>query len=335
MSSVLLTDILAKFDDVAFDSREIVRGGSGRRFFRIGLPDGESAILCLYDGTRAENALAAGIAEFLGVKLGLPVPRVLDHDPARMALLFEDLGTEELWNLRDECPELKLAAYGDALKSLAKLHSKESYATFLLSDVKLMEGFGPELYKWERDYFRDNAIARILGELDATRLEALEVELAALAARLDALPRTLVHRDCQSQNILMRDGRAHFIDFQGLRTGTGFYDLGSLLFDPYVEFTQSERARLLGDYAEAAGVPRDAKFIAAFLDASAQRLMQALGAYHFLGHTKGRTEFLKYVRPALGHLMLATRDNAALPKLREIVEQMYVRHLVESGEVKV
>lgn len=315
---------------------EIEKGGSGRRFFRLNITDRGPAILCVYDGTREENALSANIAAFLGDKLGFPVPRVLDWNPESGTILFEDLGEQELWSMRDDCPEIRLRAWGDALRSLAKLHSRDSLATFLKSDVKLMPGFDVDLYKWERDYFRDNAVERILGgPLPEARAAALETELAALAGRLDALPRALVHRDCQSQNILWKDDRAWFIDFQGMRTGTGFYDLGSLLFDPYVTFTAGERATLLGDYAEAAGMVRNREFLENFFDATAQRMMQALGAYHFLGFEKGRTAFLPHIRPALGHLVLVTKENPKLPVLRELAEELYVRHLIATNNIEI
>ena len=63
----------------------------------------------------------------------------------------------------------------------------------------------------------------------------------AIAQRLAAWPRVLVHRDFQSQNILIHDGQAHLIDFQGLRPGLAHYDLASLLYDPYVRLSPAER----------------------------------------------------------------------------------------------
>ena len=72
------------------------------------------------------------------------------------------------------------------------------------------------------------------------RDEALEAELAALAGRLGETPLSLVHRDLQSQNVMVVNGEPVLIDFQGLRPGSFFYDLGSLLFDPYVAFPKGK-----------------------------------------------------------------------------------------------
>ncbi len=45
-----------------------------------------------------------------------------------------------------------------------------------------------------------------------------------------------MHRDFQSQNILVRNGQAYLIDFQGMRPGLAEYDLGSLLLIPMSTF---------------------------------------------------------------------------------------------------
>lgn len=329
-----LDALLARFGTDTKAVSEIEKGGSGRRFFRTTPPGHGTVILCVYDDSRAENQLYANIALFLRDTLGMPVPRVIEWHPGQRTILLEDLGESDLWSLGKADEATRMRAWGDALVSLAKLHSPASLAAWEKSGVHLMDGFGPELYQWERDYFRDNALRHLLRRpLDAERAAALEAELAALADRLCAHPRALVHRDCQSQNILWKDGRAHFIDFQGMRVGSAFYDLGSLLFDPYVEFTHGERARLLGDYAEAAGLTRTPAFIDAFHDASAQRLMQALGAYHFLAHVKGKTEFLAHVRPALGNLVLAAKSNRRLPVLAELAVEIYVTHFVAAEDL--
>ena len=118
---------------------------------------------------------------------------------------------------------------------------------------------------------------------------------------------------------MIRDGEPFLIDFQGMRFGSPFYDLGSLLCDPYVDFPDEGRDELLSFYYELSKQELDqAAFRNYFWEASAQRLMQALGAYGFLGLEKGLEAFLRYIPPALRNLQRTTAHLALLPRLREL-----------------
>ena len=186
-----------------------------------------------------------------------------------------------------------------------------------------MPGFSPELYRWERDYFREQCVGKVCGiVLGAAEGDALERELAALAGRLLDAPAVLVHRDLQSQNVMVRAGTPFLIDFQGLRLGSPFYDLGSLLYDPYVEIGEELRAALLQYYYDltrpAAGWEL---FRELFSLAAAQRLMQALGAYGFLGLGKGKRYFLAHIPPALDRLIAVTEEGGRLPRLHALARR--------------
>src|ERR1700720_1521690 len=80
-----------------------------------------------------------------------------------------------------------------------------------------------------------------------------EPALREIPKYLARLPRVLVHRDFQSQNIIIQNGQANLIDFQGMRPGLAEYDLASFLYDPYVELADTERAELLTYYREQRG----------------------------------------------------------------------------------
>ncbi|HZH03253.1 MAG TPA: hypothetical protein VEY30_05665, partial [Myxococcaceae bacterium] len=65
---------------VAFEA--IVEGGSSRTFHRATADGGRSCIVMEYGAEKEENLYYVEIAEFL-LKLGVRVPRVLFHNPAR------------------------------------------------------------------------------------------------------------------------------------------------------------------------------------------------------------------------------------------------------------
>jgi aminoglycoside/choline kinase family phosphotransferase len=163
--------------------------------------------------------------------------------------------------------------------------------------------FNAALYRWEQNYFFENCLGRIFSVDEESQRELASLPaLAEIAEGLAESPRVLVHRDFQSQNIIVRAGHAHLIDFQGMRPGLAEYDLASLLFDPYVELSGAEREELCCYYIERRG-PRSTGQVRKTLPLCAmQRLMQALGAYGFLGLVKGHRHFLAHVPAALDSL---------------------------------
>jgi aminoglycoside/choline kinase family phosphotransferase len=178
----------------------------------------------------------------------------------------------------------------------------------------LREPFDEHLYRWEQNYFFEN----FLGAENAEQAKAL-VPLDAQARELAAQPRVLVHRDFQSQNVMVRGGEITLIDFQGMRAGLAGYDVASLLYDPYVTMTEGERENLSALYRSLAD-RKDADAWHAELQACArQRLMQALGAYGFLGVVKGKTAFLRHIPVASERLAALCESDPLWQPLSEPV----------------
>lgn len=310
--------------EAALRDAELKKGGGTRRFFRADFR-GVPAVFCFYDDAKEENRYYAALAVFLK-KIGVPAPAVLLDVPEEKLLVMEDLGATDLWTLRRENAPDCTRAYRSALNGLARLHT--CGLENLGAETPIMrDGFNRAYYKWERDYFLKNALDEGLQiPLSARERIALETELAALAEDLLTLPPQLVHRDCQSQNILWKNGAAHFIDFQGMRVGTGWYDVASLLFDPYVEISARERRVLFEFYCEKIGVPADESAEQNFSRAAAQRLMQALGAYFFLSAKMGKPHFRVHALPALENLVSVSAGT--LPLLHTLAEKMLARERI-------
>ncbi len=305
-------------DSVSIEHSLLEGRGSDRTFFRLKWNGKSSAILIDYNPKRVENTYYAEIAAFLS-EIDIPAPRLIRHDPAAHFILMEDLGDKDLWSFRKTSWQNRRPLYQKTLTILHRLHSF-SEKDFPADRVRLMEGFGPDLYRWERDYFKEHFVRNTCRmEVEPSFERELESELSALGERLSRTKRCLVHRDLQSQNVMIRDGEPFLIDFQGMRFGNPFYDLGSLLCDPYIIFSDRERDELLSFYygLEKRDLDR-ASFWNSFWEASAQRLMQALGAYGFLGIRKGLRAYLDHIPAGLHNLHRAAEQVASLPHLREL-----------------
>jgi N-acetylmuramate 1-kinase len=298
----------------------IKKGGSDRNFFRIFMPDKKNFIFMQYETEVEENLYWARINFFLK-SIAVSVPTIIAHDPARHFILIEDLGNTDLWSLRKKPWAERRDYYQRALQLIYKLHTFP--LTNLLADMKLAQGYDSALYRWEHNYFLDNCVRAACNlSIEPLLKKDLDKELTALIARLQKIHLSLIHRDFQSQNILIKDGHPVLIDFQGMRTGNFFYDLGSLLYDPYVDFTADERNELLRFYYQM--VKQNYtwnEFVENYWDAAAQRLMQALGAYGFLGLKKRRSTFLQYIEPGIKNLITAASQSRLLSKLHELAKK--------------
>jgi aminoglycoside/choline kinase family phosphotransferase len=295
----------------------IEKGGSDRKFYRVRCSPDQTIILVKYNLEREENRHYVEIAEFLATHK-IRAPKIYFHDPAEGLIWIEDLGKTDLWSQRGESWMVRRAFYESALGEIVKLHclAEEVRRTI---QKNLPAEFDAALYRWEQNYFFENCLGRFFG-VEAGELAELAAlpALGQIAEELARRPRVLVHRDFQSQNIIIRNSQAHLIDFQGMRPGLAEYDLASLLFDPYVTFSRAECEELLADYEakrSAAGKSVTPDSRAIFRRCGIQRLMQALGAYGFLGLVKGNKAFLDYIPAAIQSLRGLVSEIPELEKL--------------------
>ncbi len=281
--------------------RPIEKGGSDRKFYRIRYSPDQTLILVKYNLEREENRHYVEIAKFLEAH-GIRAPKIYFHDAAEGLIWVEDLGERDLHNYREDSWLVRRAFYESALDEIIKLHGLPESVCVEMKE-HLPAEFNFALYRWEQRYFFNNCLGRFfkISETKRKDLAALPA-LREVAKRLASLPRVLVHRDFQSQNIIIKNGQANLIDFQGMRPGLAEYDLASLLFDPYVELSAAERSELIAYYQQKQtknGRATNAQFDQALQWCAMQRMMQALGAYGFLGLVRGHQHFLRYIPRAM------------------------------------
>jgi aminoglycoside/choline kinase family phosphotransferase len=300
---------------------ELEKGGSDRKYYRIRVTEEHSLILVRYGEGREENRYYCAIAEFLA-GFGIHVPEIYHHDEQERLIWMEDLGETDLWALRNTGWEQLREYYGLTLDEMATLHVNGCHALGE-ANLKLQAEFNEDLYAWEQSYFFENCVGRVFGRHEGPAADA--GALREIARHLAAKPRVLVHRDFQSQNVMIDRGEAWLIDFQGLRPGIAQYDLASLVYDPYMALDSGQREELvdayIGKVLDAGG--EIASDFRETLDLCAmQRLMQALGAYGFLGLVKERTAFLEHIPAALRSLGDVLDRIPTLAATRNLVSEL-------------
>ena len=296
--------------------------GSNRSFWRL-YSGTRSAIFIRYSLERPENGRYSGHAAVLAAA-GVPVPAVLADLPDARCLVLEDWGDDSLQKRMQSRPGKAEAWYLAVVAALARLHS-EGTRRVTEAATPLEPPFDAALYAWEHRLFEEHLLVNRYGY--EALPEAVAAELTAVSERLRGARQVVVHRDFQSSNILFRDKRFVFIDFQGMRLGAAAYDLASLLYDPYVKIPGDLRSRLLAEYG--ACCPEQPEAVELFYEGAVQRLIQALGAYGRLASV-GQTDFTRYILPALENLLEAA-DSCDLEALGGLIEELIAREQSRCG----
>ena len=163
--------------------------------------------------------------------------------------------------------------------------------------------FDRQSIAWDLNYFKYYFL-RLAGV--PFNEQALEDDFNCLTKFLLNAPHDyFLYRDFQSRNIMLRDGRPFFLDYQGGRKGALQYDIASLLYDAKADLPPELRQQLLEHYLDSLGgfIALDrAEFMEHYYAYVYVRIMQALGAYGFRGFYERKAHFLQSVPYALKNL---------------------------------
>jgi len=316
---------------------ELRAHGSDRKLFRLRGPAGRSAV-GVASPDLGENAAFIGFSRHFRAA-GLPVPEIYAEDPAAGIYLEEDLGDVTLFDLLQrehgasaEAPSATVAVYEQAVRLLARFQIQASRGL----DYRLCHphgAFDRRSMMWDLNYFKYYFLRLAKVPFHEQRLENDFETLCAFL--LQAPADFFLYRDFQSRNIMVRDGKPWFIDYQGGRRGALPYDLASLLLDAKANLPFGFRDQLKETYLAAASeftaIDR-ARFEESFRGFSLIRLMQAMGAYGYRGFYEGKAHFLQSVPYAIRNLEHLLADDGLPVPLPELGEAL--RRLVASTRLR-
>ncbi len=314
--------------NVSLDGAQPLAGdGSDRRFFRL---LGSPTLVLLHH----PNPPGLGVNEndsyfHLGRHLrarGVPVPEILEYCRDEGWMLLEDLGDINL--------EAALKRGGDGQVSF---RYRQALDILINQQLAGKEGFDPAWcfdtpavhrpFLWEREcgYFVRAFLQGYLGFKVSLDDLAPDFE-RLLTGALPPAPNYFLHRDFQSRNLMIRDGRLRVIDFQGGRLGPLGYDLAALLIDPYVNLSPDWQEELLDYYLERLaarlpGVNREA-FTKQYRHLALCRNLQILGAFGFLTKEKRKPQFARYIPAALAGLRRRLAAEGDFPLLERVVNSL-------------
>jgi aminoglycoside/choline kinase family phosphotransferase len=303
-------------------------GGSGRKVIRL-LSERFSAIGILY-GVREENAAFLEFTRHFR-RHQLPVPEIYGEDLDRGAYLEEDLGDTTLFDFLSKnrvgetvAPEA-VEAYRKVVAVLPRFQV-EAGRDLNYKVCYPRASFDRQSIAWDLNYFKYYFL-RLAGI--PFNEQALEDDFSRLTKFLLSAGRDyFLYRDFQSRNVMLREGKPFFVDYQGGRRGALQYDIASLLYDAKADLPPELRLQLLDHYLdELAGfvdLGRDA-FMQHYYAYVYVRIMQALGAYGFRGFYERKVHFLQSVPYALKNLRWLLEHvqlPIALPTLMDAFKSM-------------
>jgi len=282
---------------------QLQQSGSDRIYFRI-YAGGESYI-ATYNLNVKENKTFIDFSRHFK-KLGLPVPEVYSVSDSYTAYIQQDLGTESLLN------QLEKYGYTDhvfdlfckSLKQLAHMqivgHHGIDYNLCLTA-----KEFGKQAILSDLLYFKYYFLDTLRQPYDK---QTMLDDFDALSTYLTKTEyKFFMFRDFQSRNIIVRNAKISFIDYQGGMQGALQYDVASLLWQAKAELSDDWKNRLLLVYMDTIDTLLEKPinrqiFTSQYNGYVLIRLLQVLGAYGFRGLFERKAHFLASIPLALKNL---------------------------------
>ncbi len=290
-------------------------GGSGRAIIRLSA-GATSAVGVVYS-VREENVAFLEFTRHFR-RHGLSVPAIYAEDLGQGAYLEEDLGDTTLFEFLSRnragagiFPEA-IEAYRKVVAELPRFQV-EAGRNLNYKVCYPRASFDRQSIAWDLNYFKYYFL-RLAGI--PFNEQALEYDFGRLTKfLLSANHEFFLYRDFQSRNVMLRDGKPYFVDYQGGRKGALQYDIASLLYDGKADLPPALRDQLLSYYLECLAGYVDIKrdvFMEHYYAYVYIRIMQALGAYGFRGFYERKAHFLQSVPYALRNLRWLA-ENVKLP----------------------
>lgn len=260
-------------------------------------------------------------------QLGLPVPKVLWVSEDEMSYTQEDLGDTLLFDAIKHGRETgnfndtERTLLERTLRALAHIQI-EGARDFDWSKCFPIPAMDERSIRWDLNYFKYCFLKGTKIEFSEPELEddfdklvctlSAAGGLCSVSASGPTAEWFFLYRDFQSRNVMIKDGKPYFIDFQGGRKGPTQYDVASFLWQAKANIPAALREELIDAYLDELEkieisthhspiTNRDSwkeslKHFVLF------RTLQVLGAYGYRGYFERKPHFLESIPNALINL---------------------------------
>ena len=305
MNTELLAQLYQSYTGEAPTSIEPLPGaGSNRKYFRL---KGKESLVGVYGTSTEENRAFIDMARHFSQK-GLPVPRILAEAADQSAYLQDDLGDISLFQFIKQGRESGNFSDEETniLKQTIRLLPQIQFEGSKDMDFSYcypLATFNHRSVLWDLNYFKYCFLKATGLEFQENLLEDDFERMADTLLQIE--PQVFMYRDFQSRNIMIREEKPYFIDFQGGRKGPFYYDVASFLWQAKANYPDSLRQELLDEYLDALrpyhAIDKE-QFLTTLRHFVLFRTLQVLGAYGFRGYFEKKAHFIQSVPYAIENL---------------------------------
>ncbi len=280
----------------------LLNGDAGlRQYFRVEHPHLGSALVVLYPNADPSGA-DDSYFEYRALQAYLdPVVRVatiIQYDDELRAMLVEDLGSTTLETRLIAHPEEELAwakDVGDLLATWLGLLTEGAppRAFFML------RRFDHAKFQFEWEFCKQHFFADFLGKEAPLWLDRM---MEDVHNGLESRTHSLAHRDFHVRNLMVHGDRLVTLDFQDARKGAATYDLASILFDGYWDWSAEARAIMVRSVEEETGWSETLLWEELNLS-GIQRNLKTLGTFGNQVVNRGKAHFAPAIPRTIRHLL--------------------------------
>ncbi len=321
----------------AHEMLKLSANGSNRQYWRM-VGNSHRCIAAFNDDVR-ENEAFFYYSQTLRSK-GIRVPEVYAIDSTRHCYLQEDLGDTTLYNyVYDKRRQgggfdaEVLALYKQVMEDLADIQLAGRDMDF--SKAYPRSAFDAQSMQWDLNYFKYYFLKLKYIPFDEELLEHDFHTLIEYLLTTDC--KYFLYRDFQSRNIMLKEGKPYYIDFQGGRRGAAQYDVASLLYSAKSDLPEPIRQELLNHYIDSLShkthIDKKA-FLQHFWGYVLIRIMQAMGAYGYRGYFERKDYFINSIPLAVNNLRNIIESHTLpieIPHLNQVWHRIIDSEMAQSA----
>ena len=277
-----MKNFLDQYFGPSWTAKKIMGDSGERQYHRVSIKD-DTCILVSYPPNTQKSFKSFLNMQDLFKRKEFSVPKILAQDDNNGFVLLEDLGSLSLehYYLKNHGLDFHKMALDWLWHLQEDVNSDDLETAFSVN-----QGLHEMIFAYQQF---DHAF------LEDDKKKLFE-EFRDISEKLVQPPLVPSHRDFHSRNLFIYKDQVYIIDFQDAGFYPVYYDLVSLIEDPYVALSDQEKQVLIKYYEKKWNKSMD---IYKFQLTTIQRLFKAVGSFMSFFHLRGQNHHLKYIKSSL------------------------------------